>query len=196
MSRMGAGLNGGRERRHLPGRWRLVGIAVGVGALVGTLPAFANGPTMITSCSQSAVEAGISQGGTVEFAQNCEVELSSTLSLKNLNVDLQANGHTVVLNGEDAVRIMSISGGNVTIGGIDFFHGEVAGTPGAAGAAPRPGTAGGSAIGGALLISSGTVALDDDNFELDSVHGGTVNSCTFSNNSAGSKKYSAEWPNA
>jgi hypothetical protein len=174
MERSDSSRSGDRGRRSWRplGRRQLLGLVVGAGALAWALPASASGPTMITSCTQAAVESAVSHGGTVEFAQNCEVVLSSTISLHNLNVDIEANGYSVVLNGQSSVRIMSITGGDVTIGGIAFFHGDVTGTAGVAGA-PGPGTAGSSATGGALLISSGTVALNDDNFEYDAVQGGT-----------------------
>src|ERR1700733_9855789 len=142
-------------------RWA-VGMAVAAVTAGSAVPALASGPTMITSCTESAVQAAIAHGGTVDFAQNCQVLLSSTLTLTKLDLDLEANGHSVQFNGQGTVRVMSISGGNVTLGGLELVNGAVTGAAGAAGIAPATGHTGGGAKGAGLLVSSGVVTLNDD----------------------------------
>src|SRR5262249_34439111 len=97
-----------RRRGKMVRRLGLVCMAVAVGASVSSLPAEATGPTMITTCTQSAVKAAIANGGTVEFAQSCDVPLTSALTLTNRNVDLEGNGFSVILDGQSSTRIMSI----------------------------------------------------------------------------------------
>jgi hypothetical protein len=80
-------------------RYGATALVAAAGTAVWALPAHASGPTMITSCTESAVSAAIAHGGLVEFAQNCDVELTSTLTLKNLDVDLEGNGYNVDLDG-------------------------------------------------------------------------------------------------
>src|SRR3954454_5192618 len=87
-----------------------------------------SGPTVLTTCSASTLATAVGHGGTIDFGVDCpNLVLSRTLTVPaGRTVDLEANGHSVSLNGNQR-RLFSVTGGTLTIGGITLVNGFVAG---------------------------------------------------------------------
>src|SRR4051794_22729421 len=93
----------------------LASSAVGVVA-----PAPARADSTVSSCDDATLRAAIEAGGVVTFSVNCSaVMLASPFDIPaGLDVDLEANGHTVALDGRNSVRHFIVSGGSLTINGL------------------------------------------------------------------------------
>lgn len=171
-----AWMRGANVQRGARIRRRLIrggGVATAVSFTVAAVSAAGAGPRTITQCTEEAVKQATSAGGSVVFGQDCDIPFTSTLVLKKINLDLEANGHSVTFEGGGAVRIMSIEGGQVTLGGVTFRNGAAQGSPGARGSGSAAGKSGGVAEGGALMVAKGSTAvLNDDEFIGNTAEGG------------------------
>src|SRR5579875_3259732 len=120
-----------RARRGLSGT-----VITGVVLALGAVPAQgATSAGQLTSCTFSALKQAVAQGGTIDYEQNCtDVQFASTLAIASGHtVDIEANGYTVVFDGQNARRLFTVSGGTLTITGVTLENGRVTGKNGAAG---------------------------------------------------------------
>ncbi len=142
-------------------------ILLGVGA--ASAPAWAGGgTTTITTCTQKAFDKAVKKTGTVQFGLACSLTLTKTVKFaKSKNVTIEGNGFQVKISGGETVQLFSVSGGALSISGIELEEGAAIGaagtngvartsgttggtpgTPGTAGVVGEPGTGGGSGGGG------------------------------------------------
>jgi len=162
------------------------GMAVLAAAGLAVADAAASGPTVLSTCEASALAHAVSHGGTIDFGLECQdLVLSGTLSVPaGRTVDLEGNGYSVTLIGNGR-RLFSVSGGNLTVGGITLGNGRVtgasgaSGTQGSSGSSTQAATAGGAgkpgagARGGAIYIAAGsTVSLTNDTLSNNAAVGG------------------------
>src|SRR5947209_13511725 len=154
----------GRQRSRLL-------LALGVAAVtagLAAMPAEAS-TTMVSACDEASLASALSHGGTVEYANDCNVSFTHTLTITN--VDLEGNGHTVTFTG-GGVRLFKITSGTVTIGGITLTGASVTGAPGKAGSPGIAGHGGAAGCGGAIWIGgSAQVTLSNDTFSFDAAEG-------------------------
>src|SRR5207253_9692454 len=116
----------------MAGARRLVAGAVALVAVVawGVPGAAAIAQTTITSCDETTFRNAVAAGGTVQFGVDCpNLVLTSELAIPSgLQVDIQANGHTVALNGGNAVRHFHVTGGTLSITGMTLKNGRAGGS--------------------------------------------------------------------
>ncbi|MCO5176884.1 MAG: hypothetical protein M9890_07955, partial [Thermomicrobiales bacterium] len=87
------------------------------------LPAQAAGTVLFCPSNQAMLEAAIGAagpGGTMLFSCNTSITLTSTIALADVTLD--GNGFDVTLDGNDAVRIFTVSG-TVSLIGLHLTHG-------------------------------------------------------------------------
>jgi hypothetical protein len=111
---------------HLP--LRLVPLGV---VLLTLCSSWAEG--VVTNCTDIALRSALAGGGLVTFSGDCSITVTQTLFITSSNTTiLDANGHTVTLNGGGKFRVLSanadlsmigirITGGNSTNGGAALF---------------------------------------------------------------------------
>lgn len=124
-----------------PWRARAVALgATGIAAVAASgVAAQAAALGTVTSCTQSALKSAIAGGGSVVFGVDCpDLVLTSALTISG-SVSIDANGHTVALDGGNATRLFVIKAGTVSMTGLTLENGRVAGANGANGAAGSPG---------------------------------------------------------
>jgi hypothetical protein len=174
---------------------------------------------VLTTCAFTALKNAVAVGGTIDYGVNCSsppVSFTATITVPTgRTADVEANGHSVTFDGGNKVRLFQVTGGKLTIGGIQLAdaavttasggtggtggngtsgadgstgaNGASGTTPGQAGSPGHAGGAGGAATAGkpgiagkkatlargaALLITSGTVTLTNDQLTNDIVTGG------------------------
>src|SRR5436190_22394384 len=77
-------------------------------------------PATITSCDEAGLRTALAAGGTINFACDGTIPLASTLVVTQ-NVTLDGTGHSVILDGQGAVRVLFVNSGvqfgmtNVTV---------------------------------------------------------------------------------
>src|SRR3954468_415730 len=110
------------EARRRDRGWAVALVAAAVALLVLAPRAHA---TTITSCSDSSLRSAVAAGGTVAFGVDCtDLVLSRTITIPaGLTVDIQANRHTVALDGGNAVRHFVVKGGTLSITGLTLENG-------------------------------------------------------------------------
>ena len=113
--------------------------------------------TSISTCTDSALTSAIAAGGTVVFQVDCpDLVLGQSISIPStLTVDIEANGHTVVLDGSSIRRHFVVNGGHLTIGGLTLKNGMVRGLDGVAGTAGGTGQDGSAGESGKNGIPGG-----------------------------------------
>jgi hypothetical protein len=178
-------------------------VAVALGGLLTTAGVATAGPTTVActqSAFDAAVKAGgtvvFGANCTITLTKTVNIPASLTVSI-------ESGGNTVDLSGDDSVRLFSVAGGSLTISGITLSQGVVTGKTGKGGSngadgvtgangapgsssspggpgqngtkggAGTAGAAGGSAEGGGIDITSGTVDLQSVTLELDAAVAGS-----------------------
>src|SRR5436853_3265271 len=112
----------------------LTALGFGVAAAAAVPAASAAGSGVLSNCGFAALRTAVAAGGTIDYGADCTVTFRSTLSVPSgRTVDIEANGHVVTFDGGSAVRLFSVSGGGLTIGGIELRNGVAAGSAGARG---------------------------------------------------------------
>src|SRR3954467_5375599 len=95
--------------------------------------------TVLNDCTDASLRAAVAAGGQIKYAQDCDggnaVYLVSPLSINGKTVDIESNGHHVVLNAGGHQRLFVVISGNLALGAMDLAGGGVDGTSGGAGAA-------------------------------------------------------------
>ena len=145
-------------------RWTRI---AGAAAVLATLAAIAAssevGASTIRSCSQLKLRQAVAAGGHVSFAVDCQITLTRTLEIPSgLTVNIDANGHNVVLDGGGAVRHFKVSGGTLAVTGLRLQNGSVTGVSrpqAGSGASGSDGPAGPTGSGG---TTGGCISGDDD----------------------------------
>ncbi len=140
-------------------------VTAGSTPAAGAAPAFEAGQaagraaaTTISACSFAKLASAVGKGGVVKFGVNCpDLVFTKTLAVTgSLTVDLEANGHQVVLDGGGRLRLFEVTGGTLTINGMTLQDGLAAGkagTQGRDGLAGSPGANGSDGAGGGLNTS-------------------------------------------
>src|SRR5262245_4959182 len=107
---------------------RLAAGALVAGGLIGVAPAGHASGTVAT-CADASLRAAVAAGGTVTFGVDCnDLVLSSEIVIPaGRVVDIEANGHSVTLDGNGATRLFRVTGGRLTIGGLLLQGGTVRG---------------------------------------------------------------------
>ena len=98
----------------------------------------------LTTCTDAALQEAVAAGGTVLFGVDCpSLQLTRPLAVgPGLTVTLDANGHTVVLDAHQIGRHADVTGGSLTILGVELRNGLVTGRSGSAAASGHPGDPG------------------------------------------------------
>ena len=81
---------------------------VGLFALLFLLPVVGRGGGVVVNCTEADLRAAMAGGGTVTFAGDGTITLTNTLTIAE-NAVLDATGHQVTLNGNNAVRVFSVN---------------------------------------------------------------------------------------
>jgi hypothetical protein len=122
--------------------------------------ASATGPTAL-GCSATAVQAALTAGGDYLFNCSAEIVFPATLT-SSQTTTLDATGHTVSFYQQETLgdpstfrRMLSVSGGSLTMTNIEFVGGQV--WP-AAGAGGTPGTSGTQGVTGTTVSGDGITA--------------------------------------
>jgi predicted outer membrane repeat protein len=189
----------GRRNRAL---WPAAAVAAGVVTLL-LGGAVARAGTTITSgtCDQSHLQAALDTGGAVTFSDDCTIDLSSALHLTT-GVTIDGSGHTVVLDGQNSVKILQDNGsgspsyslvdltlrnGSSTTGGAIFLSATHTLTVNGCDFANNH-----SGAGGAIFSNQGSVTISDSTFENNTstgsggaLYGGgfSISGTTFTDNS-------------
>jgi hypothetical protein len=81
-------------------------------------------PAMIVVPTEAFVRAAVAGGGTVQFATDGTVQLSSDV-LIDRSTSIEANGHAVIFSGDGATRHFTIAeGADVTLTGLTLINGQ------------------------------------------------------------------------
>ncbi len=133
--------------RSWPATFR-VAFALAAGLAVG-LPSTAVADTSLSSCTAAAFDAAAAAGGTVHFTVDCpNLAFDKTITIASgKTLDLEADGHTVALNGGQR-RLFTVTG-TLTVRGLTITGGSVTGANGANGAPGTPGVDGSPGASGA-----------------------------------------------
>ncbi len=139
------------------------------------------GAATTVACSETAIQSALDAGGNYTFAGSCTLSLQSPLTMAGGTVTLDANANAVTLDGGNAIQLLSVSAGSLTLTGITLIGGQATGSNGVDGT-PAPtgsgdGTGGGIGLtgqGGAISIEGGaTVNLVNDVVTDNSAQGGS-----------------------
>src|SRR4051794_2563139 len=110
----------------------VLALVTGAGFAMTATPAGA--VTTIASCTATSYANAVAHGGIVKFGVNCSLTPSATIVVASgKTLDLEGNGHAVTISGGDARRLFAVSGGNLTVRGINLVHGRALGNSGSAG---------------------------------------------------------------
>src|SRR4051812_24096145 len=97
----------------------LVISAIVATGFIGLTPIAASAATALTNCTETSLRAAVAKGGTVQYSLNCDTVLTKVISIPStLVVTIDANGHSVNLDGGAAVRLFTVNGVRLTIVGI------------------------------------------------------------------------------
>lgn len=89
-------------------QWRSTGALALL--LLGPVAALAGG--VVTNCTEAALRAAMAESGTVIFACDGTITLTTTIT-NNVNVTLDGTGHQVIISGGSAVRVFSVSANTI-----------------------------------------------------------------------------------
>jgi hypothetical protein len=110
----------------------------------------------ITNCTEAELRSAMAGGGSVVFACDGVIELTSTLLISQ-DTDVDGAGHAVRISGGAKVRLFQVNtNAQLQVRGLTLSDGFVAGAPGLDGSQP---TNGGDEYGGGILCRGGTVTL-------------------------------------
>jgi hypothetical protein len=113
-----------------------------------------SGLNVVTDCSEAALRTAIANGGTVKFCCNGIIALSNTVTISN-DVALDATDHTIVISGNNAVRLFTVSPGvTFCVTNVWVVNGLHRGANGVG-----TGSSGEVGEGGAIWNDGGTVRL-------------------------------------
>jgi hypothetical protein len=109
----------------------------------------ATAATTITQCTDAALRNAVNAGGDILFGLSCTVVLNSTLTIpQGKIVSIDGNGFSVAIDGNDAVRLFSVTGGTLLLKRLTLQRGYVRGADGGNGewdfTSPEPGSNGSS----------------------------------------------------
>ena len=111
------------------------------------------GANIVVVCDETGLRAAISRGRKVTFACDGTITLTNTITISTDTV-LDGAGHSVVISGNNAVRLFNVStGATFTALNLTLANGRHQGANGAAGMNGEPG------FGGAIFNAGGTVNL-------------------------------------
>ncbi|HUR45101.1 MAG TPA: hypothetical protein VMZ27_04415 [Candidatus Saccharimonadales bacterium] len=111
---------------------------------------------VIATCDEAHLREALNAGGSFSFACDSTILLGATLLVTN-NVILNGSGHTITIDGSNAVRIFQVNpGASLTLLNLSLVNGKYVGTNGSDG---LPGRSGEPARGGAILIDNGILHI-------------------------------------
>src|SRR5690242_17417140 len=77
----------------------------------------------VTNCDEASLRGTLAGGGTVNFACDGTIVLTSTITINN-NTVLDATGHHVLISGGNLVRVFSVNSGvQFTMFGVTVANG-------------------------------------------------------------------------
>ena len=107
-------------------------------------------PATTIPCSEKKLDSAVKKGGTIDFGAACTITITKTITIgKSANVTIQGDGFQVELAGNTAVRLFVVSGGTLSISGIELANGKATGSTGTNGAWGTSGTGGSQGAAGA-----------------------------------------------
>jgi len=171
-----------RDRRILAAMARLARFLLAL-FLVAAVSAPVAAPTAaattsLTTCTEAAFDSAVAGGGAVQFGIDCTLAMTTAVTIGGgLTVDVEANGHQVILDAGLRTRHFVVSGGSLTLGNLTMRNGQATGATGSGGASGQAGadqtngtgqngtdgtpghagSPGGDAQGGSMLITSGSM---------------------------------------
>src|SRR5947209_13795858 len=85
-----------------------------IGGMLAAPPAGAD--TTLTTCNEATLRSAVFHGGVVTFGVDCpDLVLTKSMAIgSSLQVDIEGNGHSVVLDGAGVTRHFVVSGGTLT----------------------------------------------------------------------------------
>src|SRR5436190_2529345 len=133
----------------------VAGLAIGAAAPAGA------GATTITTCDQPTLRTAVRNGGSYDFGIDCSLTLTSTLVVPaDKSVVLNANGHSVSLDGGNAVRHFTVRG-TLELDGMTLQDGLASGAAAPNASPGDNGTDGAGGSGGSDGTVGGCIAGDD-----------------------------------
>lgn len=110
----------------------------------------------VTSVTLAGLNAALKEGGILRFEDDGVITLTNTIQ-PVYDTALDANGHTVVIDGAGALRLIEVGTNQAFAAtGVVFANGRFDGTNGAGGNVPQPG---GDGCGAGFLNVGGTLSL-------------------------------------
>jgi alpha-tubulin suppressor-like RCC1 family protein len=104
----------------------------GLSAIAPTTPAAADTITIVTQCTEAALRAAVARGGLVVYRTDCEpILLTAPIVIaKNTSVQIDGGIHSVQIDGGNATRLFTVTGGSLTLRRISLQHGVAKGATG------------------------------------------------------------------
>ena len=140
-------------------------------AVILLLSALVSAGATLSNCDEASLRQAMSSGGTITFACDGTIALS-TMLLVDRDTVLDGNGRQVTISGNGAVRVFEVDRGiRFTLRGLTIANGAVIGTNGTNGNF-TPGGNGEHAFGAGVL-NQGTLTVESCVFTNNVVRGGT-----------------------
>lgn len=114
------------------------------------------GPSVVTNCTQQALETAIAGGSYVTFGCEGIIQLTNTIVLSK-TITLDATGRSVTISGQGSVRLFDINSAQATFKSLTLANGRHLGTNGVP--TPDRSKPAGHGFGGAIYASNSTVRL-------------------------------------
>ncbi|MFO1477631.1 MAG: choice-of-anchor Q domain-containing protein [Verrucomicrobiota bacterium] len=134
-------------------------------SLALSVPQSMPGAGTVTNADESSLRAALAGGGAVMFDCDGTIALTNTLVIR-ANTVFDASGHSITLDGQQSVRVLSVSNASLTLLHVTVANGLATGTNGVA---SQPAGAG---QGGGIDVQYGQLAALDCRFVSNSVRGG------------------------
>lgn len=142
---------------------RILAVVAAVGLVYGGTNSSQGAGTM-TNCTQAALLAAISGGGTVKCDCDGTIILTNTVVITN-SVTIDAAGRAVFISGGSAIRLFVVSsGGTLSLNHLGILNGRQSATNKINGGIAAP-------DGGAFYINGGILVATDCNIESNTVNG-------------------------
>jgi len=136
------------------------------------------GTNVVTAASEAELRNAMAIGGLVRCCFNGTITLSNTIDVTR-DVTLDAHSRSVVISGNDAVRLFKVASGvTFSATNVVFAHGRTVGLDGAS-QGDTIGQPGNPGQGGGIFIDGGTVWLNFCTLISNSVAGGKAGTNTY-----------------
>jgi hypothetical protein len=141
-------------------------VAAVAGLLGGARRAHADGSATPLACSVSALQSALSAGGSYAFSGGCTITSVPATLTSSSTTSIDANGNSVQIYANESSdtttwhRVFDVTGGSLTLTGVQVIGGRFKGPDGAPGTPGTAGTVGAAGTSGAPTGGNGTAGTD------------------------------------